>query len=53
MLFSGPGMNVVGLYGGVDDSALKDAGYPLQVGRRKPSSIGEKEVSEVLGRAVI
>lgn len=53
MLFSGPGMNVVGLYGGVDDSVLQSAGYPLQIKRRKPSSIGEKEVGEVLGRAVI
>ncbi|KAM0812749.1 putative Response regulatory domain-containing protein [Seiridium cardinale] len=52
MLFSGPGMNVVGLYGGVDDSQLKDAGYPLQIKRRKPSSIGDREVGEALGRAV-
>ncbi|KAK9418062.1 putative Response regulatory domain-containing protein [Seiridium unicorne] len=52
MLFSGPGMNVVGLYGGVDDSQLKDAGYPLQIKRRKPGSIGDREVGEALGRAV-
>ncbi|KAH6654526.1 CheY-like superfamily [Truncatella angustata] len=52
MLFSGPGMNVVGLFGGVDDDKLREAGYPLQITRRKPSSIGEKEVGEALGRAV-
>lgn len=52
-LFSGPGMNVVGLFGGVDESTLHNAGYPLQIRRRMPSSIGEKEVGEVLGRAVV
>jgi hypothetical protein len=52
MLFSGPGMNVVSQFGGVDDSELRAAGYPLQVIRRRSSSIGGKEVSEALGRAV-
>ncbi|KAF7522322.1 hypothetical protein G7054_g12167 [Neopestalotiopsis clavispora] len=52
MLFSGPGVNVVGLLGGVDDDQLRAAGYPLKVVRRKPSSIGEREMGEALGRAV-
>lgn len=50
MLFSGPGVNVVGLLGGVDDDQLRAAGYPLKVVRRKPSSIGEREMGEALGR---
>ncbi|ETS80763.1 hypothetical protein PFICI_08292 [Pestalotiopsis fici W106-1] len=52
MFFSGPGVNVVGLLGGVDDDQLRAAGYPLKVVRRKPSSIGEREMGEALGRAV-
>ncbi|KAI0128996.1 CheY-like superfamily [Xylariales sp. AK1849] len=52
MLFSAPGVNAVGVYGGVDENELREAGYPLQIITRKPSSIGEKEVGEALGRAV-
>ncbi|KAI1879654.1 hypothetical protein JX265_002608 [Neoarthrinium moseri] len=53
MLFSGPEANVVSLYGGVDARRLREAGYPLQPGLRKPSTIGQLEVGEVLGMAVV
>ncbi|KAH8673525.1 CheY-like superfamily [Xylariales sp. PMI_506] len=35
LLFTGPSVNIVCLHGGVEESELRDAGYPLE--RRRPS----------------
>lgn len=36
LLFGGPATNVVSQYGGVDDEALVEAGYPLQLRPKLP-----------------
>lgn len=53
LLFGGPCINVIGLYGGVDKAKLTETGYPLQIRSLKPSRMEEKEAGEVLGCVVI
>lgn len=41
LLFSGPGANIVSVYGAVEDQALRDAGYPLKP--RRPGQVHGNE----------